>query len=236
VASTVAMKHPSLLVLVRHAESELNLAKKGAFFADRASREAVRSTADHRAAITELGRRQARAAGELLRARFERFDAVYHSGYARTVQTLDEIKRAWPDGALGGAPMRSDLFIRERDGGHGWGMTLDEHAGAFPYLEAYWATTGPFFARPPGGESVAQLCERVQRFLDRIEARHDGERVLVVTHGVVMRAFRYLLEGWTYEQAEAALREPSPRNASVTWYESSGGALRLVDYDVVQEP
>lgn len=230
------MRTPSLLVLVRHAESERNQVKKGAFFEDSAAREGVRATADHRVSITALGRRQARAAGELLRERFGDFDAVYHSGYARTTQTLEEIVKAWPEGRTGAAVVRPDLFIRERDGGHGWNMTADEHAAAFPYLQEYWSTLGPFFARPPGGESVAQLCERVQRFLDRLERHHEGQRVLVVTHGIVMRAFRFLLEGWSFDEAEAALRGPTPRNASVTWYEAQGGALRLAAYDVVRAP
>ena len=229
------MKHPNLLVLVRHAESERNLAKKGTFFADHAARETVRAKADHRTEITALGRKQSRATGVMLRERFGHFDVAYHSGYARTAQTLEEIAKAWPGETLGDVPVKSELYIRERDGGHGWNMTADEHAGSFPYLQEYWDTMGPFFARPPGGESVAQLCERVERFLDRLDERHGGQRVLVVTHGIVMRAFRFLLEGWTYDQAEAALRAPAPRNASVTWYELRDGELRLGEYDVAPE-
>jgi probable phosphoglycerate mutase len=225
--------NPRLLVLVRHAESERNVAKKGnVFFTDDEARRALRATADHRVPITALGRRQAEATGRGLHDRFGAFDAIVHSGYARTIQTADEILRVFP-----GAPSPThDLFVRERDTGHGWDMTTAEAEVAFPWLEEYWKTIGPFFARPPGGESVAQVCERVQMFLHRIERAHAGQRVLVVTHGVTMRAFRYLIEGWSYDQIEVNLRAPAAPNASYTAYESeANGPLRLVAADVAPE-
>ena len=226
------MNHPDLLVLVRHAESERNLAKKGSvFFADDESRRALRGTPDHRVPLTPTGHAQAEAAGRLLRERYGRFDAVYDSGYARTRQTAEGVLRAWPDDTR--PTITHDLFVRERDAGHAWDMTTAEAEAAFPWLDAYWQTTGPFFARPPGGESVAQVCERVQLFLERLGREHAGESVLVVTHGVTLRAFRYLIERWSYDAIEASLRTKTSRNASVTVYESHEGALRLVEYDTV---
>lgn len=231
------MNHPSVLVLVRHAESERNVAKKGnVFFTDDEARRALRATADHRVPITALGHRQAEAVGRGLRARYTRFDAVIHSGYARTRETAEGILKAFTDDERAAMTVSHDLFVRERDTGYGWDMTTAEARAAFPYLQEYWSTMGPFFARPPGGESVAQVCERVKMFLDRLEAQHAGQRVLVVTHGVTMRAFRYLLEGWDYDQMEQNLRGHASPNASITAYASAGGALRLVESDAVFPP
>lgn len=228
------MRSPELLVLVRHAESERNVAKKGnVFFTDDEQRRALRSVADHRVPLTELGHRQAEATGRELQARYGRFDAVYHSGYLRTRQTLEGILTAWPEAQRAALAPTHDLFLRERDTGFGWDMTTAEAEAAFPYLQEYWRTVGPFFARPPGGESVAQVCERVRLFLDRVERDHGGERVLVVTHGVTLRAFRYLLEGWDYDQMERNLRDHAPRNASFTAYSARDARLHLDLFDAL---
>jgi broad specificity phosphatase PhoE len=82
---------------------------------------------------------------------------------------------------------------------------------------------------------VAQVCERAARFLDTLGAAHAGQRVLVVTHGVTLRALRYLIEGWDYDTAVEHLRAHPPRNASVTVYEADGGQARLLlrEYDTV---
>ena len=230
-------KHPHTLVLVRHAESQRNVAKKtNGFFTDDESRGSLRATADHHVPLTELGVRQAEAAGRALRQRYARFDAVYHSGYRRTVETAEGVLSAWSEAERAAMPVAHDLYVRERDVGFGWDMTTVEAQGAFPWLQEYWRTMGPFFARPPGGESVAEVCARVQTFLARLGVEHAGEVVLVVTHGITLRAFRYLLEGWTYDEMELNLRHHAPRNASVTVYQSSGERLRLTSVDEVFEP
>jgi 2,3-bisphosphoglycerate-dependent phosphoglycerate mutase len=222
------MRCPQLLVLVRHAESERNVAKKGnAFFADDESRKALRGVPDHRVPLTERGRKQAEEAGLALFAEVGRLDVVYTSGYLRTEQTAAGVLGAWPAAEREALPLTHDLFIRERDAGHAYDMTNAEAAEAFPWMEGYWKTTGPFFARPPGGESVAQVCERVRLFLDRVGVEHAGERVMVVTHGVALRAFRYLLEGWSIERMEHELRGEGPPNASATLYEAEHERLVL---------
>jgi broad specificity phosphatase PhoE len=42
--------------------------------------------------------------------------------------------------------------------------------------------------QPPGGESFAQVVERVQRAIDRLTAAHRGRDIVAVTHGGTIRA------------------------------------------------
>ena len=44
------------------------------------------------------------------------------------------------------------------------------------------------------GESMADMCVRLQMFLQQLRDTSSGLRVLVVCHGQVMRAFQALLE------------------------------------------
>ena len=231
------MNRPATLVLVRHGESERNVAKRGnPFFADDTVKAKYQGTGDHRVALTNEGARQAQLTGKGLVQRFGRFDQLYHSGYVRTEDTAQHILAAMPDdirAAMGVAP---NLFIRERDTGHTYDMTTAEGQAVFPYMQSYWQVAGSFFARPPGGESIADVAQRVQLFIDALCRDHGGQQVVVVTHAGTIRAFRFLLEQWTYEQAEWHLKPHniSP-NCGVTTYRVStdNRALQLEDADVV---
>src|SRR6185436_19968020 len=91
------MNRPALLVLVRHGQSRRNVApKKNRFFLDDEARKSIKGLPDHRVPLTEVGRRQAHAAGIGIRAKFGAFDDVIHSGYTRTVETTDAILEAYP--------------------------------------------------------------------------------------------------------------------------------------------
>jgi 2,3-bisphosphoglycerate-dependent phosphoglycerate mutase len=227
--------YPSLLVLVRHGESARNVAKKGSvFFADDEARKSVRGLPDYKVPLTEEGWRQAERTGAALRERFGAFAALYHSGYRRTVETAEGLLRAYPEEELAALERHQNLFIRERDPGFAYDMTTAEAEAAFPWLDAYWKTFGSFFAHPPGGESMAQVCERVALFLDILARDQAGRRVLVVTHGGTIRAFRYLLERWSYEEATERFFAEGPKNCSVTVYERAGeGRLSLSEYNAV---
>lgn len=222
------MNRPALLVLVRHGQSEWNIAKKAnRFFLDDEARRSVVGIPDHRIALTEEGRRQASLTGTAVREAFGSFDYVYHSGYTRTIETTDAMLAAYPDEERSEMKVRHHLFIRERDGGHAYHMTEAEASVAFPWLQGYWNTFGPFFARPPGGESLAQVCERVYAFLQKAARTMGGRRVLVVTHGGTLWCFRYVLESWTYEEAERRFRTEKIPNCSVTSYRYDEAARRL---------
>jgi len=177
------LERPSLLVLVRHAESERNKAKKGSvYFADEYARSLIKGIPDYEIPVTEHGIQQAQQAGVQIRKRFGVFDYVYHSGYRRTIQTTECILGAYSKQEKGMIHVRKNAFIRERDPGYTYDMTREEAEAAFPWIQGHWETFGGFFARPVGGESLAQVSERVYLFLNmtQMERRDRGQFTVTI--------------------------------------------------------
>jgi probable phosphoglycerate mutase len=230
------VQRPALLVIVRHAESARNQAKKGSvYFADDAARRIVRGTPDHLVELTEDGHKQALETGIAVRERFGVFDYVYTSGYLRTDQTAEGILAAYTDAERERMNVRMNLFIRERDSGFAYDMTEAEAEAAFPWLSEYWQTFGGFMARPPGGESLADVVARVHTFLDTLFRDRAGQKIMVVTHGGTIRCLRFALERWNYEQAQKWPPGQAPANCGVTVYRcaESGDRMELEDYNTV---
>jgi len=198
----MTIHRPSRLVLIRHAESERNKAKKGAvYFADDESRNRIKGIPDYRVPITENGHTQARKTGPSLRELYGVPDYIYHSGYLRNIETTDEILTAYTPEEQARINIRQNPFIRERDPGYTYDMTQAEAENAFPWLQEYWKMTGGYFARPPGGESLSDVSGRVYTFLNMLFRDRGGQNIFVVTHGGTLRCFRFLLERWDYEKA-----------------------------------
>ncbi|MEE3215157.1 MAG: histidine phosphatase family protein [Pseudomonadota bacterium] len=125
----------------------------------------------------------------------EVFDSVVASDLTRCRQTLAHIAegRGWP------AP-RLDRRLRENDFGEFEGRQWDELKDDPVYRD--WIDSAGELA-PPGGESAQDLRERLALALDAIfdaavEAGH--RRVLVVTHGGVIRELRREFEGVPFWQ------------------------------------
>src|SRR5262249_9199884 len=114
-------------------------------------------------------------------------------------------------------------------------MTTKEAEVAFPWLHDYWQTFGGFFASPPGGESFAQVCQRVYLFLNMLFRDRAGKKILAVTHGGAINAFRFLLERWDYDEAAERFRTHMLANCSITVYQYEEPENRLVlkDYNRV---
>lgn len=230
------INRPSLLVFIRHAESVRNEAKKGSiYFADDESRRGIEGTPDHLIPLTENGLRQAALTGPELRRRFGTPAYLYHSGYTRAVQTADGILNAYTARERTRIEVRQHIFIRERDPGYAYDMTGEEVAANFPFMDKYWKTFGGFFARPVGGESLAQMTERAYMFLNMLFRDRAGQKVFVVTHGGTLRCFRFLLERWNYEQALRWAPGESPKNCGLTVYkyDKTQGRLILQEHNTV---
>jgi broad specificity phosphatase PhoE len=147
------------LVLVRHAATDPDL--RGHCY----GRLEVALSAD--------GQRQA---GELAAAlAAEPLAVVYASPLARAIETAAALADPVPVEAL-----------REIDFGELEGRAYEEIRRERPDLFRTWMET-PTAVRFPGGESYADLRERVLTAVAGIRERHAGEAVAIVAHGGVIR-------------------------------------------------
>lgn len=120
---------------------------------------------------------QARSAAALLAERD--IAAVYTSPQERTRQTAAEIA-----GALG-LPFLVDDGLAEIDFGAWSGRAFDDLAGD-PAWDAW--NNERDSARPPGGETMAEVQGRVSAFIDRARQSHPDEAVVAVSHCDVIKA------------------------------------------------
>lgn len=216
-------EHAREIILVRHGESERNvISKAGKFAATSKDLHAYGILPDHKVQLTADGRLQAQCLGLALR------DAVpdaadchvfFDSGYSRAADTLsiilDQLGVSAEEQRI---RRRSHLDLRERDPGFTFNMTVTQVNMYFPWWEEYEKVVGGFYARYPGGESVADVCSRVHMFLNSIRRARRDERVFVVTHGRVMIAFRYWLEKWGAADADKLFQEGEYENCTTFRY------------------
>jgi 2,3-bisphosphoglycerate-dependent phosphoglycerate mutase len=184
----------SLLVLVRHGQSEWNLEN--------------RFTGETDVELTPKGRMEACVAGDKLRG--FGFAHAFTSLLIRAIETLQLILHE--TGQID-CPITRDHALNERNYGQLQGLNKSEVAQEYGAEQvALWRRS--FSVRPPGGESLADTAARVLPYYrGTIEPiLRDGKNVLIVAHGNSLRALMMLLEGISEEGiAEVDLPTGVPR-------------------------
>jgi len=107
--------------------------------------------------------------------------AVYSSTLRRSRQGAEQIARRH------GLPVVSYPEFREKHFGEWEGLTYGEVAERFPEAWTKWLADPPS-VRPVGGETYAEMRDRVVKALAGILATHPEETVALVAHGGVNRA------------------------------------------------
>ena len=180
---------PTLVILARHGESDWNVAGRFQGQADRP--------------LTARGRRQA----EELAARLEQtpLDAIYASDLRRALDTAQAVARKH------GLEVEAVRELCEIDVGSWSGLTRDEAARRFPEAYERWLGWG---AGWDDGETYEQLAERAAGAVRRLAARHPGGRILVVSHGGVLRVLHAAASG--IDMATHRRRHPVRANADLS--------------------
>lgn len=129
--------------------------------------------------LTPTGLQQARQLAH--RMKDVSFTTLYSSDLGRAHQTA----RCIADRS--GHEVITDPGLRERHFGIFEGLTNNEIKLAHPEDYELFAKREPHYAMP-GGESAAQFRDRVIVTLDAIAGRHEGETIVVVSHGLVLDA------------------------------------------------
>lgn len=211
-----------MLWLVRHGESTANLARQQAETLKLAEIDFPEREAD--VPLSETGKTQSVALGNWFAGEDLRPTVIYSSPYLRTVETTEIIRKT---ADLKDLRVRSDERLRERELGIFDRLTklgaLEKYADECAKRELF----GKFYHRPPGGESWADVVLRLRSFIETDLTKLENERVLIVTHEVVVHCFRYILENLTENEILAIDAARDIGNCAITSYEFAGAACAL---------
>ena len=172
---------------VRHGQTDWN-------------RDAIMQGQEGDRSLTDLGKKQAEETAKLLKN--QKFDGIVCSDLKRTVETADIIAKA-----LGLPILETSPLLRERSIGEWAGKPVSEVLDEFP-LPVAGSEDGVHHVTPPGGESLSQFLRRAELAAEHMLAQYPGKKILVVTHGGMIRAMLCVTENISYMEAVAT----SPKN------------------------
>ena len=162
------------ITIIRHAEAEGNYYR--------------RAHGQYDSLVTPNGEAQIGA----LRERFRdvTFDAVYTSDMYRTRRTSSALR------TLSGAAAVALPALREIHLGDWEDVPWGELAACdAKNLAVFTHEPGRFGRRGPSGESMGEARARIFGAVRQLAKRHTGERIAIVSHGLVIRALLAALKG-----------------------------------------
>lgn len=174
----------SILVLLRHGQSQWNLDNKFTGWVD--------------VPLTEKGESEAHRAGELLKASGIEFARCFTSELQRAQETL---RIALEEMGAADLPITRDQALNERHYGDLQGLDKAETAKKYGDEQVHiWRRS--YDVPPPNGESLKDTAARtLPYFSQHIRPCLDaGENVLVAAHGNSLRSIVMELEKLTKEQ------------------------------------
>jgi len=196
---------PVDLVFIRHGRSEGNEAREQSKHGDNSAyTERFRARLNRDWRLTDLGIAQAQAAGQWIRKQISpTFSRYYTSEYLRARETAAHLR-------LPEARWVQDILLRERSWGRAdFVMPESERYERFS-AELAARREDPCYWRPPEGESLADVCLRIERVLRTLERDCPGGSCVLATHEDVMWAARFLVERLTQEQWRELLLSDDP--------------------------
>ncbi|MBI5153429.1 MAG: class I tRNA ligase family protein [Parcubacteria group bacterium] len=136
--------------------------------------------------LTERGRKQIHVLGKKLQK--EKIDVIYCSPAERTKETAEIIRKH----------VRAPIFFDERlveiRAGIFDGKSMNDY-GAF-HLDPL-----DKFSKPsPGGESLNEVARRMMSFIEEINKKHIGKRILLISHGDPLWMLENTCKGHTPEE------------------------------------
>ena len=171
--------------------------------------------------LSPLGREQAKKTALYLKENFT-LDEIYSSDLARAYETANATALLVEKEILPLQTLR-EIFAGEWEG-KVFSRLEQEYAGTY----SVWKTDIGH-ATPDGGETVAELAERIYNAVRNIAEENDGKTVAVFTHATPIRVLQCLL-------AQKPLSEmkniPWVSNASVTVVTYDNGVFTLKEKGV----
>ncbi|KAF5738205.1 Phosphoglycerate mutase family protein [Tripterygium wilfordii] len=173
--------------------------------------------------LNEVGKQQAASVADRL-SKEPKISAVYSSDLKRALVTAEIIAAS-----CGGLEVIKDPDLRERHLGDLQGLVYREAAKLSPKVYQAFSSHKKDQDIPGGGESLDQLYQRCTSSLQRIARKHKGERVVVATHGGVIRALykRACPNGRSVGKMQEQCMVPAKRISGGSWHKMKHTRMRI---------
>lgn len=190
------------LYVIRHGETEWNTQKRSQGRLD--------------SALTEKGKKDARLLGERLKE--TDFQRIISSPSKRTMETAKLVAGEQY------TSIETDERLMEIHLGAWQGKVEEDIQREYPeQFHAYWNEPASYVS--VGGESFHDVKERIHKFLQELEKNTPNGNVLVVTHGVVIKALYLLCRNAPIEEIWAP---PFIHGTSLTKIHMQDGRMELI--------
>ena len=173
--------------------------------------------------LSEIGKAQAELTSQYICAN-EKIDMIYSSDLLRAYNT------AVPTAKKLGLEIIPTEELREIYAGEWEGRTTAELAVEFEEDFGVWKNDYAN-SRCTGGESTAEVYDRVVATVKRLAEKHDGKTLLLSTHATVVRALCAHSLGLT---ADRTGEIPFTHNASINIFNYEDGKLIPEKMDIVE--
>ena len=169
--------------------------------------------------LTDIGRKQAEMCAEALRD--EKIDAIYSSDISRAYDT------AKPIAASHSLEIIIHKGLREIYAGEWEGQSFDELNEKYAEGFGIWKTDLGH-AHPNGGESIAELFDRIIATVNEIARENEGKTVCLTTHATPVRAVTVASMGGSAADMSRIGWTP---NAAISLFEYEDGKISAVYTD-----
>lgn len=158
--------------------------------------------------LNETGIAQARDAANALEAR--EWDLIITSPLSRARDTAEIVRNT-----LGKSNVEVEPLLLERSFGEAEGLSHEE-----------WRAKYSDTNQVPGGESLSDLEKRAGLLLDTLVSKHQGRRVLAVSHGALIRVLLRIVSDGEFPRDGERLG-----NASLSIFIHDSNGWRIQSYE-----
>lgn len=177
---------PAEIIIIRHGQCTGNAADRASIKGDHSLfTPEIRRQKSKDWPLTPKGVRESELAGDWIRKNIApTFDCYFTSDYMRAIETAKHLN-------FDGAHWNQDILLREREWGGVENLPYSERNAVFQRTKISTVEDSLEW-RPPNGESMLVVLKKVKLFLGKTRETISMKRVLVVSHGAPLQAFRVL--------------------------------------------
>lgn len=146
--------------------------------------------------LTPLGVQQALWLRDALKEK--QFAAIYASSSQRTLSTAEILRDTRQ------LPILADDRLREIHLGSWEGLLIKEIEQKFPEEFSVYRHAPELYRANNGGETFLQLQERIMPCINTLIAQHEGQEILIVTHGIALKIILLTFE----QRSPSCVRQP----------------------------